>query len=150
MHPLQTQMELITWAGKNLSHNLKFIADDKLGWKPEPTAKSAFDICAEVVGVARHFPHLIKGEGGEMEKPVFTTREDAQGAIESATQDYAAFLGTLGPDDMTGEVQFPWGAMPKMEVIGMPVVESIHHHGQVVYIQTLLGDTESHFFEFDS
>ena len=149
MHPLQTQMELITWAGKNLSHNLKFIADDKLDWKPAPSAKSALEICAEVVGVARHMPHMIKGETDNIERPVFTSREEAQQNVESATADYAAFLQTLGPDDMSGEVQMPFGAMAKIEVIGIPVVDAVHHHGQIAYIQTLLGDTDSHFYEMN-
>ena len=27
------------------------------------------------------------------------------------------------------------------------VIDAVHHHGQIAYIQTLLGDKESHFFE---
>ena len=148
MHPLQILIDDVTWAGQNLSYNLKFIADDKLAWKPAPTAKSALEICSEVVGVCRSIPKVMSGEGGEMEFPVFTTREEAQAAIKSATEDYAAYLGTLQPGDLEGEIAMPFGPTPKKMLIGMPVTDAIHHHGQIAYIQMLLGDTTSHFEMF--
>ena len=145
MHPLQILMDDVTWAGDNLAYNLKFIADDKLAWKPAPTAKSALEICAEVVSVNRHIPHVMRGENTQPTTPTFSSREEAQNAVKSATHDYAAFLGTLQMSDLEGEIEFPWGPMPKKMVAGMPVTDTIHHHGQIAYIQTLLGDSESHF-----
>lgn len=150
MHPLQLLSDNIGWAGKNLSYNLGFIPDDKLTWKPAPEAKSALEICEEVVGVVNHFGGMFKGET-DSEKQTFTTREAAQQAVESATAKYAQTLLSLGENDLNGEIDLGFGPpMPKARVVAMPVMETLHHHGQIAYIQTLLGDTESHFYEMGS
>lgn len=145
MKPTQLLQDTAIWAGDNLAYNLKFIPDDKLGWKPEPNAKSALEICAEVVGVCHHIPQMFRGESSELARPVFQSREAAQSAVKSAVRDYAAFLDGLSEADLEGEMQLPFGMMEKKAVAGMPMVDTIHHHGQIAYIQTLLGDTESHF-----
>lgn len=150
MHPLQLLSDTVKWAGKNLSYNLGFIADDKLGWKPAPDAKSALEISAEVVSVLQMFTATLKNQAPSGERVEFSTREAAQTAIESVTADYALLLLSLGDNDLTGEMQLPFGPMPKARAVVLPVVETIHHHGQIAYIQTLLGDTESHFYEMGS
>lgn len=150
MHPLQILIETVSWAGKNLSYNLKFIPDDKLDWKPAPDAKSALEIAAEVVGFLTWMPTQFREAGAAPEMPTFSAREDAQQAVEKAANDYAEFLRGLSPEDLEGEIQMMSAPFPKARAVGMPVVEIVHHHGQIAYIQTLLGDTESHFYEMNS
>lgn len=150
MHPLQLLSDTVKWAGKNFSYNLGFIADDKLGWKPAPDAKSALEISAEVVNTLNMFSAVLKKQAPGSEKAEFSTREDAQKAVETVTADYALLLLSLGDNDLTGDMQLPFGPMPKMRAVTIPVIETIHHHGQIAYIQTLLGDTESHFYEMGS
>ena len=41
-------------------------------------------------------------------------------------------------------LKLPFGEFPLSQAVSMPVVDLIHHHGQIAYIQTLLGDTEDH------
>jgi hypothetical protein len=41
-------------------------------------------------------------------------------------------------------VSTPLGELPKGFIAGLPVVELINHHGQITYIESLLGDTEDH------
>ncbi len=147
MHPLQLLSDTVTWTGKNLSFNLGFIADDKLSWKPAPDAKSALEISAEVVTVLGIFSATLKKQAPSSDKISFSTREEAQKAVESASADYGQLLLSLGDNDLTGEMQLPFGTMPKSRAIVLPVVDTIHHHGQIAYIQTLLGDTETHFHE---
>ncbi|PQV65253.1 DinB family protein [Abditibacterium utsteinense] len=150
MHPLQLLSDTIKWAGKNLSYNLGFIADDKLNWKPAPSAKSALEISAEVVNVTDMFEALVAGRAPSEEKKSFSSREEAQKAVEEASAKYAQTLLSLGDNDLTGEMDLGFTKMPKARAISIPVVETIHHHGQIAYIQTLLGDTESHFYEMGS
>lgn len=149
MHPLQLLSDSVAWAGKNLAYNLGKIPDDKLSWKPAPDAKSALEISAEVAGNLMFFGAMFKNQTPG-ERPVFSTRQEAQSAVETASADYALLLLSFGDNDLTGEVTLPFGVMPKSRAICLPVVETIHHHGQITYIQTLLGDTETHFFDMGS
>ncbi|HEX8463986.1 MAG TPA: DinB family protein [Abditibacterium sp.] len=146
MHPLQLLSDTVTWAGKNLSYNLGFIPDDKLTWKPAPDAKSALEICEEVVHVLTSIGGMLQHkEAGEAAS--FSTREAAQHAVEQATADYGQMLLSFGSNDLSGELDMGFAKMPKARAITLPVVDTIHHHGQIAYIQTLLGDTTSHFQE---
>lgn len=146
MHPLQVMSDTVAWAGKNLSYNLGFIPDDKLGWKPAEGAKSALEIASEAAYVLNSFGKMLSNKPPG-ESVAFTTREEAQKAIEAASADYALLLLSFGENDLNGELQLPFGPMPKKQAITLPVVDTIHHHGQIAFIQTLLGDTTSHFYE---
>ena len=146
MHPLQLLSDTVTWAGKNLSYNLGFIPDDKLTWKPAPEAKSALEIAAEVVHVLTSISAMLQHkEPGET--VTFSTREEAQNAVETASADYGQMLLSFGANDLTGELNMGFATMPKARAIAIPVVDTIHHHGQIAYLQTMLGDTQSHFYE---
>lgn len=145
MKTLQPLMETILWAGQNYAYNLDFIPDDKLAWKPTPDAKSALEITGEVVGVIRSTITFFQTDNFPMDTIEFASRQEAQEALKDATAQYAEFLGRLGPQDLGGEVELPFGVMPKMQVLAYPMVETLHHHGQIAYIQSLLGDKDVHF-----
>ena len=74
-----------------------------------------------------------------------TTKQAAQDLITKTTQDYIATLRALKPEDFGRTVQLPFGEWPLPQACGMPVMDLVHHHGQIAYIQTLLGDAEDHF-----
>jgi hypothetical protein len=88
--------------------------------------------------------------GGEF-KPDFTpatNREEAKALVIRLSEAYAAKLRSLSPQDAEGTVQMPFGgAWPKARAISLPVIDLVHHHGQIAYIQMLLGDATSHFEE---
>ncbi len=149
MHPLQLLSDTVAWTGKNIAYNLGKIPDDKLTYKPAPDAKSPLEIASEVAGVLGAFTAMLQkqtpGEG-----PVFTTLEAAQQGVEKASDDYAQLLLSMGDNDMTGDMTLPFGAIPKSRAICLPVVDTVHHHGQLAYIQTMLGDTQTHFWDMGS
>lgn len=148
MHPLEGLAGQIAWAGKNISYNLGFIPEDKLDWKPAPTAKNAFEITAEVEGVADGMRAVINGGEWPNALPAPpTSLKEAQERIERATETYAALLRTLDPSRFGETVTLPFMEMPFVRAVSLPAIEAVHHHGQICYIQTLLGDTESHFYE---
>lgn len=141
---------MMDWAAKNVNHNLDFVPDEKLDWKPAPYAKSVLDIAHEIALSTDSISNFLAT--GEYQKNVArpTTREEAKSAIVAAAETYANVLPKLTREQLAGTAHFPWGDMPMGEAIGMPVIEILHHHGQIAYIQTLLGDTDSHFFQLDS
>ncbi len=145
MNPMEAMATQMDWIGRNTAYNLGFIAEDKLNWKPAPTASSAYEVIAHVVHFIQGMRPVLKG--GEFAPPQITppaTRKAAQDLITSATQEYAAALRQLTPADLGRTVQLPFGEFSLAQAAGMPVMDMIHHHGQIAYIQTILGDTESH------
>jgi hypothetical protein len=150
MNNIDQLIGMMDWTAKNVSYNLDFVPDDKLDWKPAPDAKSAMDIAHEIALSADSISNFLTS--GEYQKNVARpdTRDEAKAAIIAAAETYTKALRSLTAEQLAGNVQFPWGETPMSEAIGMPVIESLHHHGQIAYIQTLLGDTDSHFFQLNS
>ena len=134
------------FAGNNLAYNLEFVPADKLGWKPAPTAKSALEIVQHVTGALNFMLPVLGGESySPTEIPPPTDSRSAQEMVRSATRDYAAALRQVDPARLSETVQLPFGSFPLAQCCGFPPFDLMHHHGQIAYIQTLLGDQEDHF-----
>ena len=135
--------------GKNFAWNLNALPDEKLAWKPAPTANSAFEVTQHAAASLRNMQLALEGKTyGAAALPMPTTHEEAQDMIIGAANAYADYLRGL-EGDQSGDVTLPWGTMPRARCLAMPVQDLVHHHGQIAYIQTLLGDTSDHFFEFE-
>lgn len=146
MSDMQQLAAQLNWAAQNLAYNLDFIPDDKLNWKPAPTALSALEIVEHLLGVYGHFGKTI-GEAPDHSAEAQTpaSREEAQKKLIAAAQEYSQKLLALTPEEAARDVEFPFGKFNLGFAATMPVTDTIHHHGQIAYIQSLLGDTESHF-----
>ncbi|HVF85745.1 MAG TPA: DinB family protein [Abditibacteriaceae bacterium] len=132
------------WVGRNIAHNLSFIPDDKLNWKPAPTANSALEIINHLVPNILRLSDIISGGDGQFQVEPITTREAAQAAIHHAADEYSIQVSKLSPEELERPVQLPFGEVLCARACSIAVVEAINHHGQLTYIQTLLGDVESH------
>src|SRR5205809_140959 len=78
-------------------------------------------------------------DGGQFAPPDFTpptSLQAAQDLITSAAEDYAGALQRLSPEALGKTVQLPFGEFPMSQAVTMPIVDLIHHHGQIAYIQT--------------
>lgn len=150
MDALQVWAGQTSWGTRNLAYNLDSIPDDKLDWKPSPEANSALEVAHHLVGAILGLTGLLRGanggEAGEVVVPAKpTTREEARQQLEAASDDYAQFIQTVKLEELGKIVDTPMGQMPFWFLAGMTPIDTIHHHGQIAYIQMLLGDTESHF-----
>lgn len=149
---VETLAGQIEWAAKNFAYNLDFIPDDKLNWKPAASANSALEVAGHVVMALNGLKGMIEGvlkgdakpEFGH-EAPNFSSRDDAKAAVISAGESYAQTLRAIPENELNKQVEMPFGKFPLAFIAGMGTTDTIHHHGQIAYIQTLLGDTESHF-----
>jgi hypothetical protein len=143
------------WGAKNLAYNLDFIADDKLNWKPAPSAASALEIAGHVVmafnGLGGRLKAAVASEAGEAgasgrpETPTFSSREEAKTAVIAAADNYAQALRSLPAERLGDMVDLGFATFPLGFVAVMGATDVLHHHGQIAYLQTLLGDEESHF-----
>ena len=143
----QTPLELIAgqldWAHKNINNNLDFVPEDKLNWKPAPEAKSVLEIINHATGTVHMFTHVLTGSHQHELQPA-TNRAEAKALLTQVVQAHQKAASALTPADLEQIVSTPLGELPKAIVASLPVVELINHHGQLTYIQTLLGDGESH------
>jgi uncharacterized damage-inducible protein DinB len=145
MNPMEAMAVQMDWCGRNIAYNLGFIPQDKLAWKPAPTANSAYEVIAHLATFIRAMkPVLTGGEFAPTPVPSPTSLKAAQDLITTTSQEYAAALRQLTPEALGSSVHLPFGEFRLGQAAGMPVMDTIHHHGQIAYIQTLLGDTESH------
>jgi uncharacterized damage-inducible protein DinB len=138
----------IEWAAKDTAYNLDFIPDDKLTWKPADTAKSVMEIVNEMVGGIKGMMPALSGGNPSFPPPAFppaTTRAAAKELLLAAAREYAQALRAAAPEAWERPVDMGFGALPLLRAASLPVLELVHHRGQIVYIQTLLGDTQDHF-----
>jgi uncharacterized damage-inducible protein DinB len=146
MGPLEALAYQAEWAGKDTAHNLDFIPADKLEWKPAPTAKSVLQIANEMVYFAKGMlPVLSGGSFTRPEVTPATTAAEAKERLLATSSEYAQALRAVKPEDLGRQVDLGFGTVSLAQAAGMPVMEFVHHRGQIVYIQTLLGDTQDHF-----
>jgi hypothetical protein len=143
----QTPLELVAgqldWAHKNINNNLDFVPDDKLNWKPTPEAKSVLEIINHATGTVHTFTHALTGSH-KHDLPPVTNRAQAKALVTQVIEAHQSAIKALAPTDMERIVSLPIGDLPVGLIAGLPVVELINHHGQLTYIQELLGDGESH------
>jgi hypothetical protein len=137
-----------TWAGRSMIHNLKLLPAGKLDWRPAPTASSALDIVNHLAYWLIRMDRVL--DQGEWCEPEFTPATDLPSAIAliaAGAEQHAAIVSGTVASDPWRMVRLPWGELPVAEVGAMVVVDLMHHHGQIVYLQALLGDEEIHLFE---
>jgi uncharacterized damage-inducible protein DinB len=144
---LATLAGMAQWTGSNMAYNLAKIPADKLDWKPSPEANSALEIINHLMMPLNGIPAMLEGRAPEKFEAA-TDLESAQALIRDASEKYAAFVSALAPESLQGTLDMPFGGTwPRERVVTLPIFDLVHHHGQIAYIQTLLGDAESHFEE---
>ena len=143
----QTPLEVIAgqldWAHSNILNNLDFLPEDKINWKPAPSAKSVLEIINHATGTVHMFTSAMTG-GAKTELTPASDRQSAKSLLTQVIQAHQNAIRALEPSEMERIVSLPIGDLPVSAVAGLPVIELVNHHGQITYIQSLLGDEESH------
>jgi len=133
----------------NMAYNLDFIPDDKLNWKPAPEANSALEVATHATWALNSMTGDLLGQPSEQQGPPttpFASRDAAKGELVQAGQRYAMCMREITDADMERTIPHQYfGEITVGKLAPIPMMDLTHHHGQIAYIQTLLGDTESHF-----
>ncbi len=149
MHPLEAILGTGAWAAKNTLYNLGFIPDDKLNWKPAPEANSAMEIIRHMAGAMAGMRGILERGGGAwraVDLPLPDTREAAAELLLGELEKYQAAVRAVPLARLAEKIEVrPGWSIALARACSMPMVDQIHHHGQISYLQTLLGDTEPHF-----
>lgn len=146
---LKAIVEEMEWICRDTAYNLEFIPTEKFDWKPAPTANSALDVANHVVDGIYQILGFLHGSSTGPKQLFAKNRAEAIRAILEVSAAYKKAVKDLKDKDLENKITLPWGERTILQVIQMPVTDMIHHHGQITYIQTLLGDTEMHFVTDD-
>jgi DinB family protein len=156
MGKLEPVARVVRWGVESMAFNLSQLPADKLNWKPNPESKSALEVTAEVIGVMRMMLGLLatgsfeRPDGAEanvsgpIRYPLPSGLEDAQRQLTETGGAFADALEKAGPE-LDRAVETPFGTMLGSRVVLWGMIDLVHHHGQISYLQSLLGDGEMHF-----
>ena len=142
------------WVARNFAFNLDFVPADKWDWKPAPTANSAQEITGHITQTLHRAALIMAGATwdeaeAQMPSAFIASLESAKSALQNAAEAFAAQLETLSPAMGAQMLNTPYGEFTIAQFADVDFFDLVHHHGQIAYIQTLLGDTESHFVDGD-
>jgi hypothetical protein len=146
MANLKPVARVVRWGVESTAFNLGQLPADRLDWKPNPACKSALQVTGEVVGVMRMMLGVLQG-GGFGGGPGYETPaslEEAQRQLAVTGEAFAAALEKAGPE-LDREIESPFGTMLASRAVLWGMIDLVHHHGQISYLQCLLGDGEMHF-----
>jgi hypothetical protein len=150
MDDVKSAAWMLRYGARSLIHNLQFIPEERARWKPEPGAKSPLEIATEVLRGMRMYQPLLEGPEypktwPEVPKP--ETLQETAKLIAAAVEEYAAALEAAGPE-LDRPQPMPFGGVFRAyRAVCFPLFDLFHHHGQICYLQSLLGDTETHWDE---
>lgn len=137
---------------RNFSH----VPDDKLDFKPVPTAKSPLRIAAHTALYAGRFANMIRERrlptpdsieewvaANEAEEIAVTSREEVERIFREGTAEVLAALDSLTPEEveMTLESGQGW-SMPMKFLMDLPGWHATLHTGQIDYLQTCWDDQQ--------
>lgn len=149
MEDLKAAAWMLRYGARSLAHNLEFIPSDREDWNPRGAAKSPLAVTLEVIGALRMYRPIF--DGPELAAPQLppppTSLAEARCVLLAVADEYAAALEAAGPElDRPQEMPFG-GVFRAYRAVCFPVMDLFHHHGQVCYMQSLLGDRETHWNE---
>lgn len=137
---------MVRWAAQDFIFNLEAIPADKLDWKPSPEAKSAQEIAAEVATVAvSTIPVLSGGDWAPTRQAPPTSVDEARRLVLDSAEAFAVAYEAADPANLQRTLELPFGKFLAARFVLFPLIEFIHHRGQLTYIQSLLGDKEVRF-----
>lgn len=137
---------MLRYGAHSLLYQLEMLPPERRNWKPEPTAKSGLEIAGEVASALQLYLPLVRNTPWEFpERRVPATLEEAREQVNTALEAYVAALAAAGPElDRPQDMPFG-GTFWAPHAALFPVIEIQHHHGQLCYLQSLLGDAEMHW-----
>lgn len=145
---MKDAVDMARWAARDFVFNLEAIPADRLDWKPTPEAKSALQLAGEVAGVAGNtIPVLQGGDWTPAPLPQPATLEEARQMVLEQADAYSAALEAADPASLQRTLDLPFGKFKAARFVLFPLIDLIHHRGQLCYIQSLLGDAEVRFDE---
>ena len=148
MEDLKAVAWMLRYGVRSLVFNLEQIPEERAQWKPEPQAKSPLEIAAEVLRGMRMYRPIVDNPDFPKEWPKHPqpkTLAEARAMLVETAGEYAAALEAAGPELDRPQAMPFGGVFRAYRAVCFPLMDLFHHHGQISYIQSLLGDAETHW-----
>jgi hypothetical protein len=97
-----------------------------------------------VTDFARWQPLLRGGPMADVAASHAGTVAEAQEWLTRAVRKFTQDVRSMSAEELDRPVETPVGTLTGQRIAALAVIDLLHHHGQIAYIQTLLGDTETH------
>lgn len=136
---------LVRFGADDFAFQLGHIPEEKLDWKPDPASKSAMQVTGEVIGVMRSQIKMVRTgvvEISDLTPPA--SLAEALQELAAVAEEYASALETADEAALARALETPFGPLWGEYGVTFGLVDLLHHHGQLTYIQSLLGDSENH------
>lgn len=145
MTDLRAVARVVRWGAESFIFNLSQLPPDKLDFQPNPGCKSALQVTGEAAGVMRMLlPLFTGGDFQPSPSPPPQSFEEAKTDLLDASEAFAAALDGAGPE-LERSIASPFGGeMWVAHAVVFGMIDLLHHHGQITYLQSLLGDAENH------
>lgn len=148
MEDLKAAAWMLRYGARSLAHNLQHVPEDRAHWKPKPGVKSPLEMVAEVLRALNMYRPIFSGPDYPASMPRLqqpSSLAEAGEWLVAAADQYAALLEAAGPE-LDRPQEMPFGATFRAHrAVCFPLMDLFNHHGQILYIQTLLGDKEMHW-----
>jgi hypothetical protein len=152
------QAKQATEAAKtSLLKTFEFVPEDKIGWSPSKTARTAVNIVAHCGMANGAFAALLRGEPLPLPASPdeamaliraagrdITSREAAVKLVEDSTADLLRALDGVTDARMQTTPASPFGALPFSFWMQVPAEHMGGHARQIDYLETIWGDHEDH------
>ena len=148
MEDLKAVAWMLRYGVRSLVFNLEQIPEERAQWKPEPAAKSPLEIATEVLGGMRMYRPIVDNPDFPQvwpKHPQPKTLAEARAMLLETADEYAAALEAAGPELDRPQAMPFGGVFRTYRAVCFPLMDLFHHHGQICYLQSLLGDTETHW-----
>ncbi len=140
----ETLLTLFEDTAPVIVYNLDFLPDDKLDWKPAPGAKSALEIVNHLCEYLHRLHLRLNPHTDSPALLAATNRDEAKSLLSQAATQFAASVRGASTQQLGEQFHekypFSLGWM-----VTAATIDTIHHAGQIAYIQTLIGDNDIHF-----
>lgn len=124
------------------------LPSDKLEWKPAPGARSALDQLQEIATAIDFNWEMYttrrvewseeKAERWKQTRSQYTDLDQLEQMALAGADRLESFLKDFNPADYRASVEVPWGEVVLAECLAYHYWNSAYHHGQIVYIASLL------------
>ena len=122
---------------------------DKRNWSPQGDARTALDLVAECAILNGSTVDIIENRTfpADFSQPEFQRAKAElsqdwnalQSLLQENTTRVVARIRTVSNEELSVEVEMPWGPMNMTQIISYPYWNMSYHEGQINYIASMLG-----------
>ena len=135
-------------AATELETALLRLPEDKRNWSPMGVARTALDMVAECailnditdIVQSRTFPADFDFAAlGRAKSELSQDWNALRSVLHENTSRAVAAIPTVPADDLSIEIEMPWGSVTLAQVISYPYWNMSYHTGQINYLASMLG-----------